>query len=73
MMNNPEYWTQETIEEEEITSEESLKKKTRWLTRLGSIKESDMEVNSIDLWIEWSADAKRNNKISNKYKTPKGN
>ena len=49
MMNDPEYRTQETIEEGENTSEEPPKKKTRRLTRLGSIKGSDMEVDSIDL------------------------
>ena len=49
MMNDPEYRTQETIEEKENTSEEPPKKKTRRLTRLGSIKGSDMEVDSIDL------------------------
>ena len=49
MMNDPEYRTQETIEGGEDTSEEPPKKKTRQLTRLGSIKGSDMEIIPIDL------------------------
>ena len=49
MINDPEYRTQVTIEEGENASEEPPKKKMRRLTRLGSIKGSDMEVDSIDL------------------------